>query len=391
MKKRWSTALVALVLVGAACGKSGGGGVTPLSSIGAGEGALNLIAWPGYVESGQNSPTADWVTPFENSTGCKVNVKYGNTSDEMVNLMRQGGGTVYDGVSASGDATNRLIAHGDVAPINIGLIPSFKDMMPTLQSPPHNTVNGVHYGVPYMWGPNFLMYNTDVVTQAPTSWDVTWEANSPYSGKITAYDSPIYIADAALYLKAHQPNLGITDVYELTQPQLDAAVNLLKQQAPQIKKYWAVYTDEIQGFEAGDMAIGTAWPVNMATILSDGKVKVAAVIPSEGVTGWADTWMMSSHAKHPNCMYKWMQWTTQPDIQTQVAEYYGATPSNAKSCDQLRKDLGDVADSVYHCGDDAFLKNIALWKTPLAACGNGKDDCMDYSVWTTKWTEIRGA
>ncbi|HEY3209660.1 MAG TPA: extracellular solute-binding protein, partial [Actinomycetota bacterium] len=154
---------------------------------------------------------------------------------------------------------------------------------------------------------------------------------------------------------------------------------------------WAVYTDEIQGFESGDMVIGTAWPVNLATIQSDGKVKASAVIPSEGVTGWADTWMMSKKARHPNCMYKWMQWTTRADIQTQVAEYYGATPSSAASCDQLRKDLGEQADSVYHCGDDAFLKGIALWKTPLADCGDGRNECTDYSVWTQKWTEIRGA
>jgi putative spermidine/putrescine transport system substrate-binding protein len=386
--------LAGLTLIAVACGKN-----TPATSsgsklptkVGAGEGQLNLIAWPGYVESGQNSPTSDWVTPFEQQTGCKVNVKYGNTSDEMVNLMRQGGGTQYDGVSASGDATNRLIAHGDVAEVNTKLIPSFSQMMPSLQSPPHNTVDGKHYGVPYMWGPNFLMYNTDVVKTPPTSWADTWETSSPYSGKVTAYDSAIFIADAALYLKAHQPSLGITDVYELTAPQLDAAVNLLKQQAPMIKKYWSVYTDEITGFESGDMVIGTAWPVNLATILADKKVPAAAVIPSEGVTGWADTWMMSAHARHPNCMYKWMQWTSTPDVQTQVAEYYGATPSNAQSCTKLREDLGDVADSVYHCGDDAFLKGIALWKTPLSVCDNGKNECMDYSIWTEKWTEIRGA
>jgi len=394
VKKALAVAAV-LAMVAVACNKSGGGssGVSKLpTKIGAGEGALNLIAWPGYVESGENDPTFDWVTPFKDQTGCKVSVKYGNTSDEMVNLMRQGGGTVYDGVSASGDATNRMIAHKVVAEINTKLIPSFGQMIASLQSPPHNTVNGHHYGVPYMWGPNFLMYNTDVVTTAPTSWSAVFDTNNnPYSGKVTAYDSPIYIADAALYLKAHQPSLGITDPYELSSAQLDASVNLLKQQAQMIQKYWAVYTDEITGFEQGDMVIGTAWPVNLATIQADEKVKAEATIPSEGVTGWADTWMMSSHAKHPNCMYKWMAWTSTADVQTQVAEYYGATPSNAQSCTKLRSDIGDAADSVYHCGDQEFLKSIALWKTPLADCGNGKSDCQDYSVWTEKWTEIRGA
>ena len=99
--------------------------------------------------------------------------------------------------------------------------------MQSLQSPAHNTVDGVHYGVPYMWGPNFLMYNTDVVTTAPDqlgrrSFEPTLDgAPNPYAGKVTAYNGPIYIADAAMYLMAHQPDLGITDPYELTQDQLD--------------------------------------------------------------------------------------------------------------------------------------------------------------------------
>ncbi|MDQ6885443.1 MAG: extracellular solute-binding protein, partial [Candidatus Dormibacteraeota bacterium] len=240
-------------------------------SIGPGEGALNLVAWTGYVESGRTDPKVDWVTPFTTATGCKVNVKFADTSDEMVTLMRQGGGTLWDGVSASGDATNRLIAHGDVAEINTSLIPDFKDVIQSLQSPRHNTINGRHYGLPYMYGPNVLMYNTDVVTPAPTSWKPTWDANSPYKGKITAYDSPIFIADAALYLKAHNKDLGINDVYELTQKQLDAAINLLKQQAPNIKKYWSATTDETDPFASGDVVIGTAWPYQVSFLKTEKK------------------------------------------------------------------------------------------------------------------------
>jgi len=385
----------AMMLVGAACAKSnspaGSGSAGPTlakyDASATGEGKLNLIAWPGYTQKA-------WVKPFETATGCQVTVKYGNTSDEMVNLMNQQGGTLYDGVSASGDATNRLIASGAVAPIDVNSFPEYTDVMKTLQAPPHNTVDGIHYGVPYMWGPNLLMFNTDIVKTKPTSWNVVFEKTidgqpNPYAGKITAYDSPIYIADAAMYLKAHDPSLGITDPYELTSDQLNAAVNLLKQQAPMIKKYWAVYTDEVDGFESGDMVIGTAWPVNQSIIVADKKVPVSSVIPSEGVTGWADTWMMSSHATHPICMTKWMEYTLRPSVQTAVAEYYGATPSNTKSCPQLNKDLGKDAAN-YHCGDDTFLSKVYLWKTPLATCSNGQTDCMDYNAWTTDWTAIRG-
>ena len=382
----------AAALMLAACG--GTSTAQPASnlstSIGPGEGALNLVAWTGYVESGKTDPKVDWVTPFTTQTGCKINVKFADTSDEMVTLMRQGGGTQWDGVSASGDATNRLIAHGDVAEVNVNLVPDFKDVIQSLQSPRHNTINGHHYGVPYMYGPNVLMYNTQVVKPAPTSWKDTWETSSPYKGKIAAYDSPIFIADAALYLKAHNKSLGITDVYELTSKQLDAAIVLLKQQAPMIKKYWAATPDETDPFSSGDMVIGTAWPYQVSFLKSENK-PVASLVPSEGATGWADTWMMSSHAQHPNCMYQWMKWTEKPDVQDQVAEFYGADPSNAKACDLLRQHIGASADSDYHCGDNTFLKNIALWKTPLQQCGDSRGaSCTDYSVWAQRWQEVRG-
>jgi putative spermidine/putrescine transport system substrate-binding protein len=383
--------MAALALVAAACGSEtstspGASGTTSVATTSIadlkGEGSLDLIAWQGYTED-------DWVKPFEQDTGCNVTVKYANTSDDMVNYMRQGGGTLYDGVSASGDATNRLIASGDVASIDISQFPEYANVMQSLQAPAHNTVDGVHYGVPYMWGPNFLMYNTAVVNPAPTSWDVTFDPSSPYAGKITAYDSPIFIADAALYLKTHQPDLGITDPYELTSTQLDAATSLLKQQAGMIGKYWAYYLDEIKGFNSGDMVIGTAWPVNEQYVQAAGKVNVADVIPSEGVTGWADTWMMSSHAQHPNCMLKWMAYSLQPGVQTQVAEFYGATPSNTGSCTKLNKDFGDAA-AAFHCGDDQFLQSVYLWKTPLGVCPDGSQTCTDYNAWTEKWLEIRG-
>lgn len=386
---RKAIALLGFVaLVAASCGDEtpdGTGGTSSpnpsvISEIGEGEGALSLVAWPGYTEN-------SWVKPFEKETGCKVSVTPGNTSDEMVNLMRQSGGTEFDGVSASGDASNRLIANGDAAAIDISMFADYADVMGPLQEPPHNTIDGVHYGVPYMWGPNFLMFNTDIVKTPPSSWDVVFEQDTPYAGKVTAYDSPIYIADAALYLKAHNPDLGITDPYELTQEQLDAAVDLLKQQADLISKYWAVYTEEIDGFDSGDMVVGTAWPVNQQYVT---KVPVDNVIPSEGVTGWADTWMMSSHAQHPNCMLMWMEYTLRPEVQTEVALFYGATPSNTASCPELDKTLEDAA-AIYHCGDDSFLSTVQLWKTPIAECGDDRGAvCTDYTVWTSKWLEVRG-
>jgi putative spermidine/putrescine transport system substrate-binding protein len=413
-KRFWATSIAAM-LTAAACqagatptatpGETAGPTATataaatasPAPTIGPGEGALNIIIWAGYAEDGSNVKEYDWVHGFEDKTGCKVNSKVGNTSDEMVTLMRQGGGSVYDGVSASGDASNRLIANGDIAEIDPALIPDWNDIAPFLQSPPHNTVNGKHYGVSHGWGGNSLMYRTDVVTTKPTSWDVVFDATAaqPYAGKITDYDSPIYIADAALYLKAHKPDLGITDPYELTQPQFDAAVQLLKDQHPWVGKYWAAYTDEIDNFTSGATVVGTTWPYQVNTLKAAG-VPVESVVPSEGMTGWADTWMMSSHAQHPNCMLLWMGWMVTPEVQAQVAESFGESPANPKACAILDKgDLGPYAlkdfCTLYQVNDKAFYDAIGFWKTPLADCGDSRGQtCIDYSVWSQKWTEIKG-
>ena len=258
MRMRGVTALVASAAIAvAACSSSGGSAAPSLpATLGDGEGALNLVAWAGYVVGGTGGEQVegyDWVTPFETATGCKVTVKVGLDSANMVQLMKTG---QYDGVSASGDATLRLIAGGDVAPVNFELIPNYKDVFAGLKNQPYNTVNGVGYGVPHGRGANVLMYDPSVVTTVPDSWSVVFDANSPYKGKVTAYNYAIYIADAALYLMKTKPELKITNPYALDKDQLAAAVDLLKVQKTLIGKYWGTAQEEIDGFANGDMAIG---------------------------------------------------------------------------------------------------------------------------------------
>jgi putative spermidine/putrescine transport system substrate-binding protein len=385
----WSaTALVVagLAVTAAGCGSSSSsksGTTTTASnlptSIGKGEGKLSLIAWEGYTQP-------DWVKPFEKQTGCKVTAKYAGSSDEMVTLMRQGGGQ-YDMVSASGDASVRLIRGGDVQPMNPKLIPDFKNFIGALKSPAHNTVDGVHYGISLQWGPNTLLYNTQKVKPAPTSWSVLY--NPKYKGQITIPDNAIQIADAALYLSKTQPDLGITDPYELNQKQFDATVALLKQQRPLLKKHWGLASDEIDLFKNGDASLGASWPYQTNTLVAD-KVPVKDLIPKEGATGWADTWMLSSKSKHPNCAYMWTKWVSTPKVQAQQAIYFGETPANTKAC-AVMDQMSPGSCKQYHADAPAsYFDSIKFWKTPLADCGNGKTDCIDYNQWQKAWTEITG-
>lgn len=374
---------VSLALTGCAAGSSTTA-ATMLDKLGTNETSLTLLGWPGYAEDGSNDKTVDWVTPFEKDTGCQVTFKPYGTSDEALSLFKTG---EYDAIAASGDATLRLIAGGYVQPLNTSLIPSYANVYDFLKNRAWNTVDAKNYGVPHGYGANLLMYNTEVVKPAPTSWSVVFDGASAYKGKVTAYDSPIYIADAALYLMKTQPDLGITNPYSLDETQLAAAVTLLKAQRANVGEYWSDYLKSIQSFETGNSVVGTTWQV-IKNSMSD-KAKVEAILPSEGATGWSDSWMVSSTSKHVNCAYKWLDYIDSPKANAAATEYFGEAPVTSDAC-QYASDKGFC--DTYHAGDADYAAKIWYWTTPISACLDGRKDvkCTDYSAWTKAWQEIKG-
>jgi putative spermidine/putrescine transport system substrate-binding protein len=352
--------------------------IKPQTSIGAGEGQLNLVLWDGYADK-------SWVDPFTAATGCKVTQKAAGSSDEMVSLMKDGGGGQWDMVSASGDADLRLIYSGDVKPMNEKLIPDWSNFQPFFQSPAYNTISGIHYGISLQWGPNTLLYNTKKFVNPPTSWSVIYDPAN--TGLVTVYDYAITIADAALYLSKSQPSLGIKDPYELTQKQFDAAVALLKKQRPLIKKYWGIATDEISLFQNNDVTVGAAWPYQTIQLKAAG-APVADTIPSEGATGWADTWMLATKATHPNCAYMWTKWVSTAKVQAMQALSFGETPVNTKACAEMEA-LQAGSCAQYHAdAPGTYFDTIKFWKTPIATCDDGTPNCVPYSQWQAAWTTI---
>jgi putative spermidine/putrescine transport system substrate-binding protein len=349
------------------------------------EGQVDIVAWIGYIERGETDKGYDWVTPFEAETGCKVNVKTAGTSDEMVSLMTQGG---YDLVTASGDASLRLIRGGTVQPIDIGRIPAYATVDDRLKDAPWHFVDGKHYGTPYTWGPNVLMYNTKTFKTAPASWAVVFEEQKLPDGKsnkgrVQAYDGAIYIADAAVYLMATNPALGIKDPYELNEQQYAAALDLLRKQHPLVQRYWHDANVQVQDFTNEGIVASGSWPFQVNTLAAN-KQPVASTVPSEGATGWADTTMLAANAKHPNCAYKWMEWSLNPKVQGDVAAWFGSVPAVPAACkgNALLTDAGCAAN-----GFDNFDK-IHFWRTPEAACGQGT--CVPYSRWATDYVAIMG-
>jgi putative spermidine/putrescine transport system substrate-binding protein len=357
------------------------------TEIGAGEGVVDIVAWPGYIERGTTDKAFDWVTDFEAKTGCEVRVKTAGTSDEMVALMNEGG---FDLVTASGDASLRLISGKRVQPVNIDLIPSWSKVDARLQNARWHTVDGVHYGVPYQWGSNVLMYNTEVFKgEAPTSWKVVFEETTLPDGKsnqgrVQAFDGPIYIADAALYLKAHKPELGIKDPYELNEDQYKAALDLLRGQRELVSRYWHDAFVQIDDFNNEGIAASSSWPFQVNLLVAD-KKPIASVVPEEGATGWADTTMMHAEAPHPNCAYMWLEHSINPKLQGDLAAWFGSVPVVLDAC-KGNELLGDAGCATNGLGD---FEKISFWRTPVSKCET-QETCVPYYRWVTDYIAVLG-
>ena len=348
------------------------------TELGAFEGELNIVNWAGFVDP-------KWVDPFTAETGCVVNNRDAGTSDEMVTLMRTG---EYDIVSASGDAALRLIVGGDVAPLNMELIPNFSDEIAEgMKGQIYDVVNGKPYGVPIGRGANLLQYNEDVTGGTPESWDVVWEADSPYAGKITAYDAPIYIADAAVYLMYHKPELGITNPYALDETQLAAAVELLKQQNGIIGEYWSDAVAQITSFVGGNTVVGTSWEVLKKFAAQD---NLKTTLPKEGSTGWYDTWLVSTTSPNSNCAYAWIDYTSQASVNGAIAMNFGMAPANIAFC--ASSDEAQAHCDQFAAEDEAFWDQVWPWTTPIEECVDGRTDvkCTSFQDWTNAWVTVKG-
>jgi putative spermidine/putrescine transport system substrate-binding protein len=378
-----SFAFAAALAAGAATAAS----ADMLKALGPGEGALDIVAWPGYIERGESDKAYDWVTEFEKKTSCKVSVKTANTSDEMVALMNEGG---FDLVTASGDASLRLVAGKRVQEINTALIPSFASVDARLQSAPWHTVDGHHYGVPYQWGPNVLMYNTSVFKDAPKSWSVVFEEQTLPDGKsnkgrVQAYDGPIYIADAALYLMKKKPELGIKDPYELNEDQYKAALDVLRAQRKIVGRYWHDAAMQTDDFKNEGVVASSSWPFQVNTLQADPKkLPIASTIPEEGATGWADTTMMHADAAHPNCAYMWMEHSLEAKLQGDLAAWFGSVPVVTAACkgNALLTDAGCDGNGMGN------FEKIRFWRTPTAKCSSGT--CVPYYRWVSDMIAVIG-
>jgi putative spermidine/putrescine transport system substrate-binding protein len=294
----------------------------------------------------------------------------------------------YDGVLTTSDQTRRLIEGGDVAPIDYALVPGRSDVFDDLKGRTYDTVQGTGYAVPQGRAANLEAFRTDFLPPDTDSWTPLWSPS--LRGHISIYDDPIFIADAALYLRSIKPQLGITSPYALDETQFAAVRRLLVRERRRVGNFWTAATTarQIAAFAAGKVFVGIAWPHTVAQMkLEDTPLPAAGVKPVEGTTGWVDEWLISSHADHPNCMYLWLDYVVSPEANAKVVELASEAPATARACEfTLRPtDCGEL-----HADDETWWQDVAIWRTPSSDCGDARGhQCMSYDEWRKAWDELR--
>lgn len=385
---RPAAAIAAAVAVAAMTGCSGEADparttVPVAKTVGKGEGTLNLVAWSGYAENGSTDPRIDWVQPFEKRTGCRVAVKYASSTRQMVDLMTASSRR-YDGVTAPPEVAWQLMSGGHAAPVNTDLVDGYTDIAPRLRQPLKQGKQ--YFGVPFTWGANMLMYDPKAVSPAPRDWSALFDPAQAkkYSGRLVMRDSPLTIADAALYLRGKDRSLGIENPYELSPKQLRAASQVLAKQRVHVKGYWNHPSEVVEAFAGDGAVLGQVWPYHLDVLGRAGR-SVAGAAPQGGTTGWVDSWMIGARAENPNCMYQWLNWATSPEVQQAVAEWSGVAPANPKACEGQR--LSRQFCDAYHVGDRQFIDKVEFPHLPPTKCHSGK--CTRFAEWSQEWQSAR--
>lgn len=329
----------------------------PAAPVQAADCVLTAIVWEGYTD-------ASFADQFTEQTGCSVKATYAGSSDEMFAKFRAGGGRTYDIVSASGDITERLYKAGLVRPIDTRQLNHYDAVFESFKNGNWNTFDGKPYGVTFAWGPNVLVYNSQVVQPAPQSWDVLFD--SKYAGKIALPDNPMTIADVALWL-------GKADPYDLTDADLAEVKAKLLELRPNIRKFWTTAGELAELFQSGEVQIAHAWPLTYAQLSGEG-FPVGTTSPQGKLTGWTDSWMISKKSRNPDAAYQWVDFILSGEGQKGVIEvtsYSGATKLGAEAIGQERAHELFMDDLSLH-------SQIKMWQS-----------VKNYDQWVQLWNEIR--
>ena len=332
--KRWFAVLPFMaVLVLGSCSKK-----TP---------SLNLLVWEGYADP-------SYVRAFEEQCGCKVSASYMGSSDELVAKLRGGSASNYDVISPSSDVATMIATTGLAAPLDLTKLPSYAQLAPKLTSLPLVKTNGQVYGVPFMWGPDPLIYDTTVFSAPPASWNVLWDPK--YKGKISVWDdlSTVYMAAQVLGYDKPSPD----QLYNLTDEQLEAVKKKLLELKPNVRKMWSTGGELTNLFQNHEVVAAMGWPL-MTNQLRKSSYPAGETIPQENTTGWIDHLMITSASENKELAQKFLEFMIQAQTQKKVADVTGYTPANPQAAHLMSE---DQRKSLHLDDVDNYQKRLYFWQ-----------------------------
>jgi putative spermidine/putrescine transport system substrate-binding protein/spermidine/putrescine transport system substrate-binding protein len=326
---------------------------------------LSLLVWEGYADP-------SFLQPFEQSHHCKVVAAYMGSSDELVAKLRGGSASNYDVISPSSDVATSIVRAGLAAPLDLTEVPSYNQLSARLRDSPLVKANGQTYGVPFVWGPNPLLYDTATFAKPPDSWSVLWDPK--YRGKISLWDelSSVYMAAQVLGYDKPDPN----QLYNLDDAQLDAVKKKLIELKPNIRKYWSTGGELTNLFQNHEVIAAMGWPL-MTNELRKVNFPIGETIPRENTTGWIDHLMITVASPRKELAQEFLEYMIEAPTQKLVTDVTHYTPANPGTSQLLS---ADERKSLHLDDPDEYMKRIYFWQ-----------DVPRRAKYNEIWNEVKSA
>ncbi len=308
---------------------------------------LNLLVWEGYADP-------SYLKAFEEANHCKVTASYMGSSDELVAKLRGGSAGNYDVISPSSDVATMIATTGLAAPLDLVKLPSYTQLSPQLTTLSLVRAKGDVYGVPFVWGPDPMLYDTTAFPQPPDTWNVLWDPK--LKGKVSVWDDLSTVYMAAQVLGYDKPDSS--RIYNLSDEELDAVKKKLIELKPNIRKMWSTGGELTNLFQNHEVVISMGWPL-MTNQLRKSNFPIGETIPKENTTGWIDHLMITAGSENKDLAYKFLEFMIQPQTQKQVADVTGYTPANPHAAQYMTP---EEVKSLHLDDVDNYQKRLYFWQ-----------------------------
>jgi len=311
------------------------------------EATLSLLVWEGYADS-------SFVRPFEQTHHCKIVASYMGSSDELMAKLRGGSASNYDVISPSSDVATSIVRAGLATSLELSKLPSYGQLSSKLRNSPLVKANGQVYGVPFMWGPNPLLYDTTAIDQQPDSWAALWEPR--LKNRVSVWDDLSTVYMAAQVLGYDQPDPS--QLYNLSDTQLEAVKKKLIELKPNIRKMWSTGGELTNLFQNHEVTIAMGWPL-MTNQLRKLGFPVKELIPKENTTGWIDHLMITTASQQKELATEFLEYMIEAQTQKTVTDVTGYSPANPQSTALMSE--GEKKN--LHMDDpEAYMQRIYFWQ-----------------------------